>query len=547
MTNPISSLLLFSIGIAATAQQPNPDAIALQRRTWQVAGVERQALVHVPAIAATEASPLVFVFHGHGGGMQNAARSFHLHEEWPQAIVVYAQGLPTATARDADGDRSGWQPKAGAEGDRDLQFVDAMLTSLRQEQRIDPRHIHATGHSNGGGFCYLLWACRGEQFASFAPSAAGAAGKLRGQQPPPRPILHLAGRGDQVVRFAQQQRTIDALIERHGAGPGEPWPEVPGATRHRATNGADVATIIHDGGHEFLASAPASIAAFFRATARQNPWLTPAVRGPGLVQHVYASERAGAEVSYHVWLPPDYMERDEPRYPVIYWLHGSGGGTAGIAPVANLFATAIERGALPPALLVFPNGLPNGMWCNSVDGRTPVESILVEEIVPRIDSLFRTVATRDGRAFAGFSMGGYGALRLGFAHSDMVATIASLGGGPLQRELLATPRANDAQRAQLLRTVYGGEMAAFVDRSPWQLAIHHAEAKRPTLRILQALGDADETLPANRAFHAHLQSLDIAHDYIELGATAHDPLRTLHGLDDRLWHFLRDGFAAAGR
>jgi hypothetical protein len=75
----------------------------------------------------------------------------------------------------------------------------------------------------------------------------------------------------------------------------------------------------------------------------------------------------------------------------------------------------------------------------------------------------------------------------------------------------------------------------------------HAEAKRADLRILQAIGTDDETLPANRAFHAHLQSLGIAHDYIELAATAHEPLRTLQRLEDRLWDFLRDCFAAAGR
>ena len=543
----LSSLLLPSLALAQATPPPAapaPKPATLVRRTWQVAGDERTALVHVPAVATTEPCPLVFVFHGHGGSMETAARAFQLHDEWPDAIVVYPQGLPTATARDTDGDRAGWQPRAGAEDDRDLQFVDAMLQSLQKELRVDHNRVHATGHSNGGGFTYLLWATRGEGFASFAPSAAGAGGKLRDSEPPPRPILHIAGRDDQVVRFANQQRTIDALIARHGAGTGEAWPQVPGVVRHRAGNGADVATLIHDGGHEFLATAPAAIAAFFRATPRPNPWVTAAQGGPGLVQHVYASPRAGTEVGYHVWLPPDYLERPEARYPVVYWLHGSGGGEAGIRPIADQFAAAIERGAIPPVLVVFPNGLPNGMWCDSVDGRTPIESIVIAEILPRIDQRFRTRAERSGRAFAGFSMGGYGALRLGFAHHDTVATVVSLGGGPLQRELVATPRADEARRQQVLQAVFGGDMAAFVARSPWQLAERHAAAKNGSLRILQAIGTADETLPANRDFHAHLQELGIAHDYVELADTAHEPLRTVQRLGDRLWHHLRDGFAA---
>jgi len=273
----------------------------------------------------------------------------------------------------------------------------------------------------------------------------------------------------------------------------------------------------------------------------------PVARGPGLVQHVYASPLAGTEVGYHVWLPPDYLERSDARYPVVYWLHGSGGGEAGIAPVAARFAAAVESGALPPAIVVFPNGLQNGMWCDSVDGRTPVESILLDEIVPRIDRLFRTVATRDGRALTGFSMGGYGALRLGFVRHEQFGTAVSLGGGPLQRELVATPRADEARRQQVLRTVYGGDMAAFVARSPWHLAAQHVEAKRGAMRILQVIGTADETLPANRELHAHLQALGIVHDYVELEGLGHDPLRTLQRLGDRLWHFLRDGFAANDR
>jgi polyhydroxybutyrate depolymerase len=530
-------------------QLPPPASAPLVARSWQVDGITREALLHLPANAAHEPAPLVFVFHGHGGRMQNAARAFHLHDEWPEAIVVYPQGLPTATARDPDGTRSGWQPTAGAQGDRDLHFVDTMLASLQQELRVDRHRIHATGHSNGGGFTYLLWATRGDSFASFAPSAAGGAAKLRGSEPPPRPVLHVAGRADTVVPFANQQRTIDALLARQGAGPAEPWPEVPGVQRHRAGNGADVATLLHDGGHEFPAAAPPSIAAFFRATPRDNPFVPATMRGPGLIRLVYASPLAGTEVGYHVWLPPDYLEPEAAatRYPVVYWLHGSGGGGAGVLPVAAHFAAAIERGALPPVLVVFPHGLAHGMWCDSADGQSPIESIVRHEILPGIDARFRTRAERDGRAFVGFSMGGYGALRFGFAHHDQVATVASLAGGPLQPELVETPRANEARRRQVLQTVFGDDMARFVAASPWQLATRHAATPHQSVRLLLAIGTADETLPANRAFHAHLDALGIPHDYVELPDVAHDPMRTLQRLDDRLWSLLREGFLAARR
>lgn len=526
-------------------QDPPARTGPLTRRAWSVDGTERTALLHVPPTATEQPAPLVFAFHGHGGSSAAAARGFRLHELWPEAVVVYPQGLPTQTGRDPEGERPGWQNRPGTHGDRDLRFVDAMLASLQQELRIDPHRIHATGHSNGGGFTYLLWAERSAVFASFAPSAAGAGG-LRGAAPAPRPVLHIAGRRDTVVPFAQQQRTMQALLAAQQAAAGEPWPAAPGVTWHRAANGGHVALLVHDGTHTFPAEAPACITAFFQATARPSPWVTEPARGPGLVQHVYGSPAAGTEVSYHVYLPPDYGDEPARRYPVVYWLHGSGGGIAGVPALARGFDDAIRRGLLPSCLVVFPNGLPNGMWCDAIGG-PPVETVVLGEILPRIDRLFRTVAAREGRIVEGFSMGGYGAARFGFLHPDLFAGVSILGGGPLQREFTSAPRVDEARRLQVLRSVYGGDLAVFRQRSPWQLAIDHRQELQKGPRIRQVIGQLDETLPANRALHAHLQELGIPHDYVELVDVPHDPLRVLQGLGDGFWTFHRGVFAGLAR
>ncbi|MFY8056754.1 MAG: hypothetical protein ACOVRM_03375, partial [Planctomycetaceae bacterium] len=60
---------------------------------------------------------------------------------------------------------TGWQKSAGDQQDRDLKFFDVVLQSLRSEYRVDDRRIYATGHSNGGGFTYLLWSERSAVFA----------------------------------------------------------------------------------------------------------------------------------------------------------------------------------------------------------------------------------------------------------------------------------------------------------------------------------------------------------------------------------------------
>src|SRR5690349_3516826 len=72
-----------------------PAAEALVRREWKVDGVTREALIHIPKNekGQTNVSPVVFAFHGHGGSMSNAAKMFHIETVWPEAIVVYMQGL----------------------------------------------------------------------------------------------------------------------------------------------------------------------------------------------------------------------------------------------------------------------------------------------------------------------------------------------------------------------------------------------------------------------------------------------------------------------
>src|SRR5439155_20251229 len=90
--------------LLAQAKDPAP-------RTWDVDGVQREALVYPPSKPAAGKVPLVFDFHGHGGTARNAARAHHIHDTWPEALVVYMQGLPTpGKLTDPEGKRSGWQP-----------------------------------------------------------------------------------------------------------------------------------------------------------------------------------------------------------------------------------------------------------------------------------------------------------------------------------------------------------------------------------------------------------------------------------------------------
>lgn len=238
----------------------------LVRQEWTVDGVVREALVSIPNGAGQgDPLPVVFAFHGHGGSMQQASRSFPIHELWPGAIVVYPQGLPTPSPLvDRAGRQRGWQGLAGAQGDRDLRFFDVMLADLRARYRVDDKRIYATGHSNGGLFTYLLWAERGDTFAAFAPSAALLA---RGfEKFKPKPVLHIGSPEDPLVKFDWQARMLDYVLKLNGCGPRRP--DTTGYTTYPSSKGAEVAIYLHSGGHRYPAAAPELIVKFFQAHAK---------------------------------------------------------------------------------------------------------------------------------------------------------------------------------------------------------------------------------------------------------------------------------------
>ena len=279
------------------------------------------------------------------------------------------------------------------------------------------------------------------------------------------------------------------------------------------------------------------------APTKATEWVTPAVSAPRVSFHTFESACAKATVSYHLYTPAAHDRDPDARFPVVYWLHGSGGGAAGIAPLARLVDEAVESGSTPPCFVVFVNGLPQGMYVDWKDGSTPIESMIVKDLVPHIDATYRTIPTREGRLLDGFSMGGYGAARLGFAHPELFRAVSMLGAGPLDPDFERTPRANPRARDGLLERVYG-DRATFRQVSPWVLAEQRADQLKQDTLLRIAVGDRDETFAMNKEFHEHLVKLGIQHDWLPLEGVEHDPMKTLRALGDRAWAFYRRAFRA---
>jgi S-formylglutathione hydrolase FrmB len=273
-------------------------------------------------------------------------------------------------------------------------------------------------------------------------------------------------------------------------------------------------------------------------------WVTEAVQGPGLHYRTFFSQTVQSDVSYHIYLPPSYDKNKQQRYPVLYWLHGLGSGTQGLPRLALIFNGAIESKKIPPMIIVFPGGDKASMWCDWKDGSKPTETVLIKELLPDVEAHFRTVASREGRLIEGFSMGGYGAARLGFKYPELFGAISILSGGPLQPEFTFTPRANERARKQILNRVYGGDMEYFKEQSPWRLAEQNADRLQEGVLIRQVIGDQDEMLAVTRDFNAHLESLNIPNTYIELAGVDHNPLNVFAALGEDNWAFYRKAFSS---
>jgi polyhydroxybutyrate depolymerase len=110
-----------------------------------------------------------------------------------------------------------------------------------------------------------LWAARGEVFAAMAPSAAAARavqGALK-----PKPVMHLAGEKDELVKFVWQAQTIAGLKTLNQCGEGRPWDKQ--CTLFPSPLGAPVVTMIHPGTHAFPRAAPALIVKFFQEQVKR--------------------------------------------------------------------------------------------------------------------------------------------------------------------------------------------------------------------------------------------------------------------------------------
>jgi len=125
-----------------------------------------------------------------------------------------------------------------------------------------------------------------------------------------------------------------------------------------------------------------------------------------------------------VILPDDYDQHQ--AFPVLYLLHGySGNHMSWIQLHPGLPELATQYGII----IVCPDGKNSWYWDSPINPTMRYETYIAMELVAYIDSHYKTIPDKKGRAVTGLSMGGHGGLWLGFRHTDIFGACGSTSGG----------------------------------------------------------------------------------------------------------------------
>ncbi|HEX8495123.1 MAG TPA: alpha/beta hydrolase family protein [Pyrinomonadaceae bacterium] len=152
-----------------------------------------------------------------------------------------------------------------------------------------------------------------------------------------------------------------------------------------------------------------------------------------------AKSLGGAALPYRVLLPSDYATSSR-RYPVLYLLHGLTGNENDWWTLSNLAQYAARY-----HLIIVTPGVGDSWYANSAtDPDARYEDAIILDLIPHVDSRYRTMAAREGRAIAGLSMGGLGAMKFALRYPHLFAFAASFSGAfdvPLTARLGKKPSA----------------------------------------------------------------------------------------------------------
>lgn len=230
----------------------------------------------------------------------------------------------------------------------------------------------------------------------------------------------------------------------------------------------------------------------------------------------FVSKLIGKPLPYNVIVPVDYEHpgAKAKRYPVLYLLHGLTGHYDNWTTRTKL----VQYAAAYPMIIVTPEG--NNSWYtdSATVATDKYESYILNELIPDVQQRFRATPAREGRAIAGLSMGGYGALKFAVKHPDLFVFAGSMSGALGAASWTEADLRGRQAIGQSLLSVYGP-----LDSPTRPANDLHKLYNELTPERIAALpfiyldcGTEDILLPTNRSFNEILLKQKIPHEYREL-------------------------------
>jgi len=261
---------------------------------------------------------------------------------------------------------------------------------------------------------------------------------------------------------------------------------------------------------------------------------------PGVEHNTFFSKAMNQKVGFNIYTPPDYSAGNQ-RYPVIYWLHGLGGNESAGVQFSQILHKAVVDGQVPPMIMVFVNGGIGSMYSDSVDQTIMSETAIIKELIPFVDKNYRTVATRRGRAIEGFSMGGFGAIKLACKFPELFCSVVAGGPALHDWDTLSTGRRPIAEH------MFNNDQNAFRDDNPYELVKKNKDKISGKLRIRIVHGSREKGVKRYTAkFRELLDELKIPYEFEIVEGVAHDVQKVYQLVGVKGFKFQARSFASSG-
>ena len=292
---------------------------------------------------------------------------------------------------------------------------------------------------------------------------------------------------------------------------------------------------------------------------------TTARAQPPPIQTVeFHADSIGRTMTYNIVLPSRYghAATADRQYRTLYLLHGA---DSNFQTWRHLLPA--PRDARDDDLIVVMPDAGNSFyvnWAQSDDAHANAwEDYIVEDVVGHVEANYRALSRREGRAIAGFAMGGYGALVIGLRHPELFVSIGSQSGtldygrsaaARLRIGGLAHPPQRYAPEVESQRTVNDPDIgmpgfSSLTDRTPNGQPFDTSEqadahdpfmlvmrVPRDTLPFIQIdCGTGDPGLRTTQSFISLLLDADIPFDFTQRRG-AHDPASWMEAYRHALGH-----------